>query len=76
MLYPKNMTEAPDAALFKNPTSEYRAAPLWSWNCKLEQERLNRGIACMREMGMGGVSYAPTRRDDNRISFGRVYGVC
>ena len=26
--------------LFKNPTAEYRGAPFWAWNCRLDRERL------------------------------------
>ncbi|KXH66682.1 glycoside hydrolase family 2 [Colletotrichum salicis] len=40
--------------LFKNPTSEYRGCPLWSWNTKLEKEKLLRQIDHLSEMGMGG----------------------
>jgi len=40
--------------LFKNPTAQYRAAPFWAWNCKLNKEQLLRQIDQMNEMGMGG----------------------
>lgn len=40
--------------LFAHPTAAYRAAPFWSWNGPLEQERLKRQIAVFREMGFGG----------------------
>ena len=39
---------------FKNPSSEFRGAPLWSWNCKLEKEELLRQIDVYQEMGIGG----------------------
>ena len=36
MLYKKNQTKKLDMELFKNPTSEYRGAPVWAWNSKLD----------------------------------------
>ena len=54
MLYKKNTTPSLDPELFRNPTSEYRGAPFWSWNTKLEKEELMRQIGCLKEMGMGG----------------------
>jgi hypothetical protein len=36
MLYPKNALPF-DTDLFKNPTSEYRGAPFWAWNCALDR---------------------------------------
>lgn len=53
-LYPKNQSPALDPALFANPTSEYRGAPFWAWNNKLNQEQLLRQIGYLKEMGMGG----------------------
>lgn len=43
-----------DSALFEKPTSEYRAAPFWAWNCKLSKEQLLRQIDQLKAMGMGG----------------------
>jgi hypothetical protein len=40
--------------LFKNPTAEYRGAPFWAWNCKLEGTELTRQIDIFQEMGLGG----------------------
>ena len=54
MLYPKNGTEKLDMELFRNPTSEYRAAPFWAWNCELDPELLKKEIDYMNEMGFGG----------------------
>ena len=55
MLYEKNKKSAQlDKELFKNPTSEYRGTPFWSWNCKLEKEELLRQIDIFKEMGLGG----------------------
>ncbi len=39
---------------FSNPGSEYRGAPFWAWNAKLEPEELRRQIRLMKEMGFGG----------------------
>ncbi len=54
MLYKKNNTQKLDKELFKNPTSEYRGAPFWAWNCELEEDELLRQIEYLKEMGMGG----------------------
>ena len=54
MLYPKNQSESLSDSLFKNPTSEYRGTPFWSWNCRLDKELLARQIACLQNMGFGG----------------------
>ena len=39
MFYPKNKSKKLDKKLFENPTSEYRGAPFWAWNCKLDRGR-------------------------------------
>jgi len=39
---------------FINPGSEYRGAPFWAWNGKLEPEELRRQIRIMHKMGLGG----------------------
>lgn len=36
----KNNAKELDMHLFENPTSEYRAAPFWAWNCKLDEREL------------------------------------
>lgn len=53
LTYPK-AAEPFSQDLFKNPTSEYRGCPLWSWNTKLEKKKLLRQIDHLSEMGMGG----------------------
>ncbi len=40
--------------VFKNPSAEYRGAPFWAWNGKLEPEELRRQIRIMQQMGLGG----------------------
>ena len=47
-------SETFDQALFLRPSSEYRGAPLWTWNKKLDREQLLRQIDHLAEMGMGG----------------------
>ena len=54
MLYPENKKSALDESTFRNPPSEYRAAPFWAWNCELSEDQLLREIDQMKEMGMGG----------------------
>ncbi|NLX59419.1 MAG: hypothetical protein GXY74_10075 [Phycisphaerae bacterium] len=41
-------------AEFASPSSEYRGAPFWAWNGKLEPEELRRQIRLMHRMGLGG----------------------
>ncbi len=53
MLYPKNKTPL-DKALFENPTAEYRGAPFWAWNGRLEKKELCRQIETFKKMGFGG----------------------
>jgi len=38
----------------ENPGSDYRGAPFWAWNGKLEKEELRRQIRLMHQMGLGG----------------------
>ncbi len=59
MLYPKNRSERLDPELFKNPTSEYRAAPFWAWNAELLPELLEKEIDYMKGMGFGGYHIHP-----------------
>ncbi len=39
---------------FKNPGSEYRGAPFWSWNDDLDEDELKRQVRLMKEAGLGG----------------------
>ena len=54
MLYPRSRDAEPDRELFRDPTSEYRCAPFWAWNCDLDDALLFREIDCMKQMGAGG----------------------
>jgi len=44
LLYPENSKKQLSKELFENPTSEYRGAPFWAWNCKLDRDLLMREI--------------------------------
>ncbi len=54
MLYKKKNEKTLSKKLFENPTSEYRGAPFWAWNTKLEQDKVARQIGYFQEMGFGG----------------------
>lgn len=54
MLYKHNKADKLDMALFQNPTSEYRGAPFWAWNCELQEEELLWQIEQLKAMGYGG----------------------
>ncbi len=54
MLYPKSKEKALSPSLFENPTSEYRGAPFWAWNGKLDKAELFRQIEIFKKMGLGG----------------------
>lgn len=58
MLY-KNKGLRLSDELFKNPTSEYRAAPFWAWNSKLNEKMLGEQIDCFQKMGFGGFHIHP-----------------
>lgn len=38
----------------ESPAAEFRGAPFWAWNSKLEPEELRRQIRNMKQMGLGG----------------------
>ena len=54
MLYKKNKAAELSDELFKEPTSEYRGTPFWSWNCELDEKELLRQIDELKSMGFGG----------------------
>ncbi len=54
MFYNKNSEKTLSKELFQNPTSEYRGAPFWSWNCKINEDLVDDQIDIYKEMGMGG----------------------
>ena len=40
--------------LIKNPPKEYRSAPFWGWNDRLQRENLGEQIEGFKKAGMGG----------------------
>ncbi len=47
----------PDADIDRNfidPPAEFRAAPFWAWNCRLEKDVLDEMIDVFKDMGFGG----------------------
>lgn len=58
-----------DFELFRNPTSEYRGTPFWSWNNKLDRRQLFQQIEVLRQMGFGGFhAHSRTGLDTNYLS--------
>lgn len=54
MLYKKNHTTRLADDLFRKPSAEYRGAPFWAWNCKLDQKELEWQLEVLKQMGFGG----------------------
>ena len=54
MYFSKSKEKTFSNELFKNPTSEYRGAPFWAWNSKLDLEELAYQIEIFKKMGFGG----------------------
>ncbi len=54
MLYKKNVEKELNMDLFRAPTAEYRGAPFWAWNCKLDRAQMLRQIEYFKAMGFGG----------------------
>ena len=59
MLYKKKTEKELREELFFDPTSEFRAAPFWAWNCELDADLLKKEIEYMKEMGFGGFHMHP-----------------
>lgn len=53
-LYPTSGAKRLTSATFADPPAEFRGAPFWSWNGKLDRERLFEQLAVFKEMGLGG----------------------
>ena len=43
-----------DDKLFFDPSCEYRGAPFWAWNSRLDPKELCEQIDIFKEMGLGG----------------------
>jgi hypothetical protein len=46
-------------ALFQNPPSEYRTAPLWVWNDRITETQIDEQLADFKARGIGGVFVHP-----------------
>jgi hypothetical protein len=53
MLYPKREQELTPED-FQNPGCEYRAAPFWAWNSRLDKDELGAQIEALKQLGFGG----------------------
>ena len=54
MYFSKSKEKTLSKELFQNPTTEYRGAPFWAWNSKLDLDELGWQIEIFKEMGFGG----------------------
>ncbi len=54
MLYDKWNKKEFSEELFRAPTSEFRGAPFWAWNSKLDCDVLKEQVDLFKEMGFGG----------------------
>ena len=59
MFYSQNDTDKLNNRLFKNPSSEYRGTPFWSWNCKVTRQLIDEQITTYKKMGFGGFHMHP-----------------
>lgn len=59
VFYPKKGEQSLQEELFLNPTNEYRAAPFWAWNGKLQQKDLLEQVDVLHDMGFGGMHIHP-----------------
>lgn len=53
-LFPQSQTETLDLDLFRQPPANYRGAPFWAWNNRLDLAQLLRQMRTFHQMGMGG----------------------
>ena len=54
MLYDKSKSDRLSSELWNSPSAEYRGAPFWAWNSRLDPEKLREQIGIFEEMGFGG----------------------
>lgn len=59
MLYEKSKTGSLTPDEFAHPGKEYRGAPFWALNCRLDKETADFQIKVFDEMGMGGYNLHP-----------------
>ena len=69
MLYPRSQSwKSFPNSFFAQPTSEYRAAPFWAWNCRLDEATLKEQIDVFERMGMGGFFHARAAQGWKRLT--------
>lgn len=54
MLYGQSKSPELSDKLFHHPTSDYRGAPFWAWNCRLDKETIDEQTKMLQKMGFGG----------------------
>ena len=54
MFYQRNTEKTLSRELFYHPSSEYRGAPFWAWNCALDPDETILQTSVFNEMGFGG----------------------
>lgn len=54
MFYQRNKDKNLSKELFCSPSSEYRGAPFWAWNCALDLDETVAQTLIFKEMGFGG----------------------
>ena len=60
---------------FRSPGAEFRGAPFWAWNAKLNKDELIRQIHVFKEMGLGGF-FMHSRVGLNTAYLGREWFDC
>ena len=70
-LYPKNKYPFDDK-LFEKPSSEYRGAPFWAWNCQMTTNKCEMMLDTLKEMGMGG-AHIHCRDGMNNVYLGNEF---
>ena len=71
--YKHSEDESLEKDLFENPTSEYRGAPFWAWNCKLDKSILAEQIEVFKKMGFGGFHIHPRTGMAEEYQIGRAH---
>lgn len=60
--------------ILEKPGKEFRSAPFWAWNEKINEKESKFQIQEMCDKGMGGFFIHSPRRTGNSLSFRRVDG--
>lgn len=75
MFYTKNTDKNLSKELFRNPSSEYRGAPFWAWNCALNIDETVLQTSIFKEMGFGGY-HAHVRSGLDTQYLGEEFNAC